>query len=219
MSDLNKSNQDHDLEYFWITFKDAIVKYLHSDRDKNLLLEIEATSAQFNEIQLHKSHRGWKNDILTGINAFMTKHINNIAIVTFLSDDYNYLDRLRCNIYRWQKLCSNFMIPVIAELIVIYADYSRKSNPNIEHLYTFLKDHFIKNHSIEDKDVIEFTYSDKFIKLLQISVQYKFPVLFDFIRSKRNINQFVVVKNELMSFRSIENTRAHKLIDMIHINL
>ena len=200
---LNKSNKDHDLEYFWLIFKDTVIKYVSPE----MLIKINTASEHFNVFQSQKMYE----KISKGINEFIENNINDISITAYFSNNYTYLDRLRTHVQRWKKLYDDFIIPIITEIIIIYVDYSRKKNHNCSQLHTFLNIFLLQsvNHQ-------EFIYSDNFIELLKISINYKFPALFDLIRSKRDINQFICVKGNI-SFKTLENTKTHKLLDMIYI--
>ena len=114
---MKSENPDKHYEYFWLTFKDTILKMSYIRTNSNielikklyisklveefalLIKDVNILSKELNVLQEEKKY----TDIKIKINEFIFKNIETLAEIVLHTTDYGDYSYLNTNIMRWDK--------------------------------------------------------------------------------------------------------------------
>lgn len=172
---LNTKQPDKELEYFWLTFKNSIIKCI----DVKLVEYIKKISDELNELQKIEKY----DDIKNKISEFMNKYIESICKEVIAKGEYYTISHLETNINRWTKYDNQFSEYIeklfFVKASIIISKIHKKNKSAI--LYV------IKNIVKLQKEQIYTIYTD----LFEYAVKNNMSLLAELVAPYINFNKYV----------------------------
>ena len=201
---LSSDNPDKQYEYFWLTFKDAIIEHLPSD----LKINIVNLSSTLNQLQKEKKY----DKIFELISNFMNTHIKEICHHILISKNYNAVWFLQINIRRWCRINEIFDTNTIdIKLCFILSNCMKKDFNNIEELFLKIIE-LVKLYNIPDVNRVYITNNIE--DIFSFGIENKLTLLLDELRIYVNLEKF---KKDGIDLKIHKHTKSIKFLNLFKV--
>ena len=168
---LKSTNADKEYEFFWLTFKTSVIKFVTIKLKKNIL----SLSDELNTLQKENKYLEIKHSITT----FMKSNLENVMECILKSLDATNICHLRTNIVRWQKIDENFVCCSINyDLLIVVKNLVLKNND-----YVTLLENYREYLNTRDVNKIYMIVSD--------SIDSNLPSILNVFRNIIDVSKFI----------------------------
>jgi hypothetical protein len=192
---LNSKKPDKEIEYFWLTFKDSIIKYVHV----KFAEYIKVLSNELNELQKLEKY----DDIKNKISEFMHKYIELICKQIILKNDHYMITHLETNINRWIKYDSEFAKYIekifFVRATLVISKISKKKKDNISYIVSKVIELFNND-----------TY-DIYLDIFKYAVKNNMSLVAELVAPYINFSTYF---NDAQMIDSCSNMKGHKLVKL-----
>lgn len=198
---LESKNPDKELEFFWLVFKDNVIKYVGDVNAKHMI----KLSNTLNDLQSKEKY----DEIKIKISDFLNNHIDTICIFILLSKNKHAILHLHTNIIRWTKQDDKFKQTIkktfSVKTIIIVSKLIKRKNNHLTNLLTLLIK-YIKLHTLDKYSNDCF---DACVNLFEYSVKNNISSICKLIASHIDFMIYTDDENECQQYR---NMKGNKLV-------
>ena len=181
---LEKNKEDKEYEFSWIVFKGSLL--LLENTNINLLMD--ETSDKLNKT--HKNNNF--SDIPFIIKDFFVNNIENISRLSLISENANTTYKIYNSIRTFKKMLKEvnlFTDNFYFNLLQVTSTYIENNfNPYNKTKHYIKNICLIPNTSIKERNI-------SLINLLNVALELKATILFDFIRNEIDFKDYLISKN------------------------
>lgn len=169
---LKSNNADKECEFFWLTFKTSIIKFVGIQLKKVII----TLSEELNNLQKDKKYE----DIKSHITSFMNNHIEDVIICILKSLDCVSISHLRTNISRWEKIDRNFKCNSINyDVLIVVKNLSFRNNNVYKNFLEIYREYLNTNDT------------DKLYTIVSNSIESNTPSILNIFKDSVDISVFV----------------------------
>ncbi len=206
---LNKNNEDYDIELLWYGFKNLIKNYFNYllIDNKNIIDYTNEISKSLNSYQENKQFLDIYVDIYNYLIKFMESYISS-----FKNTVYNHYDVYKYNLVEtWISRYNKIDYIKKIELPASYSQFRKLSNIKKDHKI-YLK-FMILGIILKDKEVLDLLdiYENNLILFIDNIIELEIPKIFDLISIRFNLQEYYDYKNIKQKYTPIKFNKFKKI--------